>query len=79
MAGSSFGSGYPDGSSLSPGASETTFVDLRLTVQTVADAFAAPSDSPATDIMRLVQDGTGARVVWTYEADGATWKGVAVS
>jgi len=59
------------------GGNQQVFTDLLLSIQTAADALAEPSDSPADDTARLVDDGTN-RVFWTYDTSAATWKGVQV-
>lgn len=80
MTGGSFGGGASGGggSGGGPAQSGTIFTDLRLTVQSQANALIAPSDSPTADTLRLVDDATN-RVLWTWDASASTWKGVQVS
>ena len=79
MVGSAYGTSGSVGSSFGGSAQATSFVDLRLSVQSQTNALVQPSDSPATDVVRLVEDAGGNRVMWTWDQSAATWKGVQVS
>lgn len=73
------GGGYSgDGTSVQPGTggAQQAFTDIAIAVQTASNAFVAPSDTPARDVERTVEDSTGKRVKWTFRQSTGAWKGV---
>lgn len=54
----------------------SSFTDLRIAAQSVADATASPADTPTTDTLRILIDATPKVFFWIFDAAQNDWYGV---
>lgn len=76
--GSFIGAGATSGGSFiyPASGSGTSFTDLAISAQLVADATAAPTDTPTTDVLRVYVDASNIIVIWIYDTAAAIWRGI---